>query len=116
MTADYAALVEAGEVRVATDDDLVVGVLVVRPVAGALHLENVAVAPEAQGRGIGRLLVQRAEEEARELGLPAVELYTNARMTENLELYPRLGYVETGRRSEDGFDRVFFTKPVPPRS
>jgi ribosomal protein S18 acetylase RimI-like enzyme len=112
MTADYAALVGAGEVRVATDMDVVVGVLVVRPVPGALHLENVAVGDRARGRGIGRALVAYAENEARELGLPAVELYTNAKMTENLTLYPHLGYTETGRRSEAGFDRVFFSKPV----
>ncbi len=47
---------------------------------------------------------------ARQGGAAAVELYTNARMTENLQLYPRLGYAETGRRTEDGFDRVFFRK------
>jgi hypothetical protein len=31
-------------------------------------------------------------------------------MVENLALYPRLGYREDGRRVEDGFDRVFFSK------
>jgi ribosomal protein S18 acetylase RimI-like enzyme len=112
MTADYAALVDAREVRVATDTDVVVGVLVVRPVEGALHLENVAVADRAKGRGIGRALVRYAEDEARELGFGAVELYTNAKMTENLSLYPHLGYVETGRRSEAGFDRVYFRKAI----
>ena len=39
-----------------------------------------------------------------------MRLYTNARMTENLSLYPHLGYVEVERREEDGFDRVFFEK------
>jgi ribosomal protein S18 acetylase RimI-like enzyme len=112
MTADYAALVDAREVRVATDTDVVVGVLVVRPVEGALHLENVAVADRARGQGIGRALVRYAEDEAGELGLDAVELYTNAKMTENLSLYPHLGYEETGRRSEAGFDRVYFRKTL----
>ena len=42
----------------------------------------------------------------------AVELYTNAQMTENLSLYPRLGYAKTGRRMEDGFDRVFYRKEL----
>ena len=44
------------------------------------------------------------------LGLARVTLYTNARMHENLVLYPRLGYVEIDRRREDGFDRVYFEK------
>ena len=36
----------------------------------------------------------------------------NAAMTENLTLYPRIGYVEVARRSEDGFERVYFTKDL----
>lgn len=38
-------------------------------------------------------------------------------MTENLRLYPSLGFVETGRRVEDGYRRVYFRKliPAPPR-
>ena len=35
-------------------------------------------------------------------------------MTENLSFYPRMGYAEVDRRHEDGFDRVFFEKPVDP--
>ncbi len=30
----------------------------------------------------------------------------------NRSLYPRLGYSETGRRMEDGFDRVFYRKEL----
>jgi hypothetical protein len=40
-------------------------------------------------------------------------LYTNAAMSENLALYPRLGYREVDRRRDAGFDRVFFAKPTP---
>jgi len=113
MTADYAALLEAAEVWVATDGDRgVIGVLLLHTQTDSLFLENVAVAPAAQGRGVGRALIEHAEQRARELGLPDVTLYTNARMTENLRLYAALGYVETDRRREDGFDRVFYRKPV----
>ena len=34
-------------------------------------------------------------------------LYTHVLMTENQALYRRLGYVETGRVTEKGFDRVY---------
>lgn len=112
MTADYEALVAAGEVWVACEEDAVVGVLVLRPGPQALFLENVAVTPARQGHGIGRALIGFAERHAAELGLPAVELYTNERMTENLHLYPALGYVETERRREEGFSRVFFRKQL----
>ena len=59
-------------------------------------------------------LVAHAETLAAGAGLEAVELYTNQDMTENLRLYPRLGYVETGRRSEDGYRRVYFRKALAP--
>jgi ribosomal protein S18 acetylase RimI-like enzyme len=114
MTADHPALVAAGEVRVAEVDGRIAGALVTRPQQGALLLESVAVDPAFQGRGIGRALIADAEAQASALGLHAVELYTNAAMTANVALYPRLGYEEVGRRTEDGFDRVFFRKGVPP--
>jgi hypothetical protein len=37
-------------------------------------------------------------------------------MTENLAFYARLGYREDDRRTEEGFQRVFFSKPVRPRT
>lgn len=77
-----------------------------------MHLENVAVAPECQGHGLGKRLIGHCEQTARALGCAAVELYTNEKMTENLSLYPAMGYVETGRRREDGFNRVYFRKIV----
>ena len=33
-------------------------------------------------------------------------------MTENLKLYPRLGYREVDRKTDEGFERVFFAKPA----
>jgi GNAT superfamily N-acetyltransferase len=112
MTADYRALVRAGAVWVALEGKAMAGILVVEPRDEALLLENVAVAPAAQGRGIGRALVAFAERRARDLGLGKVELYTNARMSENLAFYPRIGYVKVDRRCEGGFDRVFFEKTL----
>jgi GNAT superfamily N-acetyltransferase len=112
MTADYAALVAAGAVTVAELDGELAGVLVTHPEPAHLLVENVAVAPRHQGRGLGRLLLERAEEQARGLGLTELRLYTNEAMAENLAMYPHLGYVEVGRNMEDGFARVHFRKPV----
>jgi len=112
MTADYAALIEAGEVWVARAGDGVAGVLVLRPQPPALLVENVAVAPARQGQGLGRRLMAFAEERARAAGLAEVVLYTNERMTENLRFYPALGFTETGRGTQDGFARVFYRKPL----
>lgn len=111
MVADYAAQIAAGELYVATDEHNVLqGFIVFFPHEEHMLLENVAVQPWASGRGIGKALIKFCEDEARRLGLSAVHLYTNEKMTENLAIYPRLGYVEVDRRIEDGFNRVFFEK------
>jgi ribosomal protein S18 acetylase RimI-like enzyme len=112
MDADYSALIERGQLWVAVDDGYLLGILVLVPKPDHLLLENIAVAPEAQGNGLGWLLLDVADEQASEQGLPEIRLYTNAAMTENLAFYPRCGYVETGRAEQDGFSRVFFSKPV----
>jgi len=128
MVADFAAAVDAGEVRVAVVDTAanrpteglaertvtatVAGYVVTRVQEDALLLENVAVAPGFEGRGVGGRLIRSAEEEARRAGLGKVTLYTNVLMHENLALYPQLGYTRTGERRENGFDRVYFEKTV----
>jgi GNAT superfamily N-acetyltransferase len=108
--ADYEALVASAAVWVAIEANSIVGVLVLQPQSDALLLENVAVAPVAQHRGIGRALIAFAEDRARERGVGAITLYTGAQMTENQALSRKLGYVEINQCSEHGFDRVYFEK------
>jgi ribosomal protein S18 acetylase RimI-like enzyme len=110
MSADYAAAVRRGQAWVAVADGELAGFVILIPQPGYLLLENVAVLPAAQGRGIGARLLALAEERARRLRLSEIRLYTNEAMTENLAYYPRHGYAETHRAEQDGFRRVFFRK------
>ncbi|MEM1399645.1 MAG: GNAT family N-acetyltransferase [Pseudomonadota bacterium] len=113
MVAPFERQIADGLVCAALDEDGTVrGFVTFYPRSDHMHLENVAVSPSYQGRGLGRALIHHCEQQALALGFSTVELYTNARMTENLVLYPRLGYRVTGRRQEDGFDRVFFSKEL----
>ena len=57
-----------------------------------LLVENVAVAPAFQRRGLGRMLMAHAEQLALDLNYSEVRLYTNKQFAENIELYRRLGY------------------------
>jgi GNAT superfamily N-acetyltransferase len=110
LDADYAAVVAECDVRVVEVDGAVVAFLVLVPAVDHLLVDNVAVHPDAQGRGAGSALLRLAEEEAAARGLPEVRLYTHRLMTDNLARYRRRGYVETHREPLDGFDRVFLTK------
>ena len=110
MLDDYAALIGEGQVHVVERDGLVQGILVLIPQDDAMLLDNVAVAPEAQGSGLGRLLLAFAERTAIKAGYRAIKLYTNEAMTENIALYMRIGYVETHRIEERGLRRVYMFK------
>ena len=110
MNEDYEARAEEGSLYVLETAEGIWGFLVLIPKDNALLLDNLAVDPAAQGMGYGRALLAFTEERALEAGFAAVTLYTNEVMTENLELYTRLGYSETGRAVCDGFRRVFFSK------
>lgn len=114
MIADFAASQAAGHLHVACVDGEVAGFVVFFARKDHVHLENVAVSPAHQGKGVGGALMALAETEALKHGLAAIELYTNVKMTGNLTLYPALGYTEIGRWNEDGFDRVFYRKRLHP--
>ncbi len=112
MTDEYAKVIREEEEWVAECAERLVGLLVLQAQPDHLLLENVAVSPDSQKLGIGRLLLDLADRRAWELRFSEVRLYTNVAMTENLAYYPRHGYHETRRATQDGFQRVFFTKPL----
>ena len=115
MLDDYAALVAAGQVSVLEQHGTVQAILVLIPQPATMLLDNIAVSPEAQGLGLGRILLQHAERAAREAGHDSITLYTNEVMTENIALYTRIGYVETHRALEKGLRRVYMVKPLLPK-
>lgn len=115
MDADYAALIAGGHARVAVDAaGRVQGFVVAYPSddGAAWLIETVAVAPALQGRGLGGRLLAAAEAAGRAAGAGVARLYTNAAMTENLAFYPKRGWREVDRRTEEGFERVYFDKPL----
>ncbi len=112
MVADFELQIADGKVHVLTDGKTVAGYAVFYPRDDHFHLENVAVHPDFQSLGFGLQLITYVEQCASDAGVNAVELYTNVKMTENLSLYPSLGYIEKGRWSEDGFERVFYRKEL----
>ncbi len=114
MLTDYAAAVREHEVWVLTIDGVIVGVLELEPRDGHLWLENVAVEPAWQGRGLGRRLLDHAEAVAIREGFAEICLLTNERYADDIALYLRRGYRETHREPHLGTDLVFFRKRLEP--
>ena len=113
MDDDYDARIRDGLLDVVEDNGEILGLIVLVDEGDTLLVENIAVRPASQGRGVGRTLLAHADSTARRLGLAQLRLYTHSAMTENIALYSRLGWHETHRRTEHGFQRVFFSKHAP---
>jgi ribosomal protein S18 acetylase RimI-like enzyme len=75
-------------------------------------IHNVAVHPTRKGSGIGRALLEFAESEARRAGFDSIYLFTHEKMTENQELYARIGYVEYDRRQVEDLHIVLMRKQL----
>ena len=116
MLDDYAESIHRHKVFVLTEAESIIGVLVLVEKEQSLLLDNVAVHPDYQGRGFGRKLIELAEAEALRLGFSNITLYTNLEMTQNIELYKKLGFVETERKQEQGYERVYMQKFLPSKS
>lgn len=110
MSADYAAIVAGDGAFVGVLDGVTVGVLVLAMRDDEIMLENIAVHPACQGKGIGKQLMAFAEHETRRCGYQHITLYTNEAMTESLAIYAHLGFTEVDRRNEDGYRRVYLSK------
>lgn len=108
MEADHAANAAAG--RVFVTGDPVIGLVVVEAYEDHLFLDNLAVHPDAHGRGVGRRLLEFVDTHARALGLSEVRLCTHAAMWENQRIYPNFGYEVVERRVDGPYDRIHYRK------
>jgi N-acetylglutamate synthase-like GNAT family acetyltransferase len=112
MLTDYAVAIREHAVWVIEETGQIVGVLELDRRDDHLWVENVAVSPDQQGRGLGRQLLRHAEDEARRHGLHETGLLTNERYVANIEMYTRYGYRETHRQPHLGTDLVYFRKTL----
>ena len=113
MTDDYSQVIAEFDVAVAELNGEMVGFVASGPADEGFVLENVCVAPSVQGTGVGRALLEHAEEAARSAGFDSIYLYTHELMTENQQLYASIGYAEYDRRPVDFGGRiVLMRKPL----
>jgi ribosomal protein S18 acetylase RimI-like enzyme len=112
MLDDYPARVSEGVVWVLEERAVIAAIIVLLPAVNYLLLDNIAVSPARQGLGLGRRMLAFAEYEALRRGYCEIRLYTHQTMVENQRLYASIGYEETGRGTEAGYDRVFMRKQL----
>lgn len=89
-------------------DGRLVGSIRYRVDGDLLLIGRIAVAPDQQGEGIGRLLLDATEERS---GAAEAELFTGSLSEANIELYERCGYTVSERVPDgDGTEQVFMRK------
>lgn len=82
-----------------------VGFLVARHSPPEWELENIVVAPEVRGTGIGKKLMDTLLVQARQTSSDAVLLEVRESNAAARRLYEKLGFRETGRR------KAYYTNP-----
>lgn len=84
------------DLLVAESEGRLVGCCVMSARDGVGYFGTFAVSPALQGGGVGSALLSAAEQRARELGLPAVEMTVLSVREELIAYYERRGYSRTG--------------------
>ena len=110
MLDNYAQIIKDHLVWVAEEQGSLIGFIVLMEKPDGLLLDNVAVHPNYQGQGWGKRLMAFAEEEAQRRGYDEISLYTHIKMVENIQIYLKLGYIETEQRVEHGYERIYMKK------
>jgi len=91
---DHSIIAAGGQIFVAVENRVVIGTCAIVPHGGPTEFEMVklAVTPSAQGRGIGRDLVDACLTFARQRGAQRITLLSSSKLGPALKLYERAGF------------------------
>jgi DNA-binding MarR family transcriptional regulator/GNAT superfamily N-acetyltransferase len=100
-----------GAFFVAMSDGLPLGCVGLKGTGSELaEIKRLWVAPSARGLGVGRRLMNSAEEAARSTSVKILRLDTNSALAEALLLYRSTGWTEIDRFNDDPYPDLFFEK------
>ena len=108
VSAGIADAIKRNRVWVAVAGQQIVGGMVLVVHVTHLVLENIAVHPECSGMGVGKALLEQAETDCVQFGLAEIRLSTHEDMPQNVAIYSRLGWIESGRSGS----KVYMSKKV----
>ena len=114
MQADYERAVAEHTIDLLIVDGALAGLVETILRSDHLWIENVAVAPEQQGRGFGRLLLDHVELRAHQSQRTQIRLLTNQAFAANLALYAKLGYAVDRAEPFRGGTTVHMSKRIEP--
>jgi GNAT superfamily N-acetyltransferase len=109
---DYAQVIAAARTWVLEVGGEACGMVTLEAKPDHLLLRNLAILPEKQGQGLGRLALVFAEGEARRLSKPRIRLWTNVHMPDNVPYYQSAGFTETHREHVDDYSFIHMIKTV----
>jgi ribosomal protein S18 acetylase RimI-like enzyme len=113
MTADYDRAVTEHIIDLVEERGELLALIEMVPASDHLLIENIAVLPDQQGRGLGDLLLRHAETMAMSMDFGETRLYTNAAFASNLAFYSKRGYEEYRRATlVSGSTAVFMRKKL----
>jgi ribosomal protein S18 acetylase RimI-like enzyme len=93
----------SGGAVLAERDGRMLAAVLFEPEGDALYIGRLAVLPEARRNGLAQRLVEAVEAIARERGVARLTLGVRLSLEDNIRLFTRLGFRETGRTSHPGF-------------
>lgn len=112
MLADYDLAVREHEVDLAYVDGALAALIEIIRHPDHLFIENLAVAPGHQGRGLGKHLLAQAETRARRLAVAELRLLTAQDMVGNTAFYQSVGFqIDRTEPFKGGFT-VYMSKTV----
>ncbi|HLJ22012.1 MAG TPA: GNAT family N-acetyltransferase, partial [Stellaceae bacterium] len=92
MTADYTKAVRRHVIDMIYVDGELAGLIEIIPESDHLLIENLAVSPRFQARGLGEHLLEHAEALTVSRGHDVIRLYTNKLFEANIAFYLKRGY------------------------
>lgn len=113
MKADYAKAVREHEIDLLHAGDQLVALIEVFLTPDHLFIENIAVLPRHQGKGLGHHLLSHAETKAKSAGLAELRLLTNQAFATNVRLYQSIGFrIDRTEPHFGGGTTVYMSKQV----